>query len=38
MVLASESDAEVIGERFITLEESSVGSVINNIQEAIQTS
>jgi branched-chain amino acid transport system substrate-binding protein len=33
-VLATENDAEVIGEEFIPLEESSFGSSINRIQEA----
>jgi len=32
-VLANENDAEVIGEEFIPLEESSFGSTINRIQE-----
>ena len=33
-VLANENDAEVVGEEFIPLSESSFGSTINNIQEA----
>ncbi|WP_424001002.1 urea ABC transporter substrate-binding protein [Haloarcula salina] len=33
-VLADENDAEVVGEEFIPLSESSFGSVINNIQDA----
>jgi branched-chain amino acid transport system substrate-binding protein len=33
-VLASENDAEVIGEEFIPLSETSFGSTINNIQQA----
>ena len=33
-VLANENDAEVLGEEFIPLEESSFGSTINRIQEA----
>ena len=33
-VLANENDAEVVGEEFIPLSESSFGSTINNIQDA----
>mgnify|MGYP000017655658 CR=1 FL=1 len=33
-VLADENDANIVGEEFIPLSESSFGSVINNIQEA----